>query len=167
MRSYMRNKSWRRVHQYQQRSSQWWRRWLIPFKSPICTIITKQIVPPCEVRFVGYYYVWIIKYSIKPYQYTKKRVADLATLFCGPTWAWTKDPLIMSQVLLTNWAIGPLKTSYQIVLRLQRYYKKCIYARKTKKKAKKSAFSCKYTNILVTLHTIWRNMPKDIWNNGN
>ena len=27
---------------------------------------------------------------------------------CGPTWAWTKDPLIMSQVLLTNWAIGPI-----------------------------------------------------------
>lgn len=29
-------------------------------------------------------------------------------LRCGPAWAWTKDPLIMSQVLLTNWATGPL-----------------------------------------------------------
>ena len=31
----------------------------------------------------------------------------IVSAFCGPTRAWTWDPLIMSQVLLTNWAKGP------------------------------------------------------------
>ena len=38
-------------------------------------------------------------------------------LFCGPDRAWTCDPLIMSQLLLTNWATGPML--YQFI-----YYKK-------------------------------------------
>ena len=35
-------------------------------------------------------------------------IVNDAGRFCGPTRAWTWDPLIMSQVLLTNWAIGPI-----------------------------------------------------------
>ena len=38
-------------------------------------------------------------------------------LFCGPDRTWTCDPLIMSQLLLTNWATGPML--YQFI-----YYKK-------------------------------------------